>query len=156
MALFLFRFGKGGSGVLANCSLFCTRATVSFSAGPACSSFSAEACASLQVFRWSRQHQQVCYFFSSPPLRVLLCSRHSVLLSVFLNILNYLASLAGTLFSFFCTTRLLRLPDTDFFGETTRLMSWLDGERCFCPLHMVSYLSHPFLSFLVLEAYCLI
>ena len=35
-----FPFGKGGSGVLANCSLCGTEATVSFSAGPVCSSFS--------------------------------------------------------------------------------------------------------------------
>ena len=34
--------GKGG--VLANCSLCGTKATLSFSAGPVCSSFSAEAC----------------------------------------------------------------------------------------------------------------
>ena len=37
-----FPFGKGGSGVLANCSLCGTEATLSFSAGPVCSSFSAE------------------------------------------------------------------------------------------------------------------
>ena len=42
-----FPFGKGGSGVLANCSLCDTEATLSFSAGPAWSSFSAEACAIL-------------------------------------------------------------------------------------------------------------
>ena len=35
-----FPFGKGGSGVLANCSLCGTEATLSFSAGPVCSSFS--------------------------------------------------------------------------------------------------------------------
>ena len=34
-----FPFGKGGSGVLANCSLCGTEATLSFSAGPVCSSF---------------------------------------------------------------------------------------------------------------------
>ena len=38
-----FPFGKGGSGVLANCFLCGTEATISFSAGPVCSSFSAEA-----------------------------------------------------------------------------------------------------------------
>ena len=38
-----FPFGKGGSGVLANCSLCGTEATLSFSAGPVCFSFSAEA-----------------------------------------------------------------------------------------------------------------
>ena len=57
-----FPFGKGGSGVLANCSLCGTEATLSFSAGPVCSSFSAEACAILHALCWSRQHQQVCHF----------------------------------------------------------------------------------------------
>ena len=37
-----FPLGKGGAGVLANCSLCGTEATLSFSAGPVCSSFSAE------------------------------------------------------------------------------------------------------------------
>ena len=44
-----FLFGKGGFGVLANCSLCGTEATLSFSAGPVCSSFSAEACAILHA-----------------------------------------------------------------------------------------------------------
>ena len=59
-----FPFGKGGSGVLANCSLCGTETTLSFSAGPVCSSFFAEACAILHVLCWSRQHQQVCHFSS--------------------------------------------------------------------------------------------
>ena len=59
-----FPFGKGGSGVLANCSLCGTEATLSFSAGPVCSSFSAEACAILHALCWSRQHHKVCHFFS--------------------------------------------------------------------------------------------
>ena len=50
---------------LANCSLCGTEATLSFSAGPVCSSFSTEACAILHALCWSRQHQQVCHF-SSP------------------------------------------------------------------------------------------
>ena len=49
-----FPFGKGGSGVLANCSLCGNETTLSFSAGLICSSFSAEACAILQVLCWSR------------------------------------------------------------------------------------------------------
>ena len=60
-----FPFGKGGLGILANCSLCGTEATFSFSAGPVCSSFSAEACTILQALCWSRQHKQVCHF-SSP------------------------------------------------------------------------------------------
>ena len=59
-----FPFGKGGSTVLANCSLCGTEATLSFSAGPVCSSFFAEACAILHALCWSRQHQQVCHFSS--------------------------------------------------------------------------------------------
>ena len=60
-----FPFGKGGSDVLANCSLCGIKATLSFSAGPVCSCFSAEVCAILQAFCWSRQHQQVCQFSSA-------------------------------------------------------------------------------------------
>ena len=59
-----FRFGKGGSGVLANCSLCGAEATLSYSAGPVCSSFSAEACAILHALCWSRQHHKVCHFSS--------------------------------------------------------------------------------------------
>ena len=59
-----FPFGKGGSGVLANCSLCGTEATLYFSAGPVCPSFFAEACANLHALSWSRQHQQVCHLFS--------------------------------------------------------------------------------------------
>ena len=60
-----FPFGKGGSGVLANCFLCGAEATLSFSADPVCSSFSAEACAILHALCWSRQHHKVCHF-SSP------------------------------------------------------------------------------------------
>ena len=59
-----FPFGKSGSGVLANCSLCGAEATLSFSAGPVRSSFSAEACAILHALCWSRHYQQVCHFSS--------------------------------------------------------------------------------------------
>ena len=39
-------------------------ATLSFSAGPVCFSFSAEACAILHALSWSRQHHKVCHFSS--------------------------------------------------------------------------------------------
>ena len=45
-----FPFGEGGSGVLTNCSLCNTEATLSFSAGPVSSSFSSEAWAIVQAF----------------------------------------------------------------------------------------------------------
>ena len=51
-----FPFGKSGFEVLANSSLCGAKATLSFSAGPVCSSFSAEACAILHALCWSRQH----------------------------------------------------------------------------------------------------
>ena len=57
-----FPFGKGGSDLLANCSLCGSDAALSFSAGPVCSSFSAEACVIPHALCWSRQHQQVCHF----------------------------------------------------------------------------------------------
>ena len=59
-----FPFGKGNSGVLANCFLCGTEAALSFSAGPACSNFSVEAFAILHPLCWSRQHQQVFHFSS--------------------------------------------------------------------------------------------
>ena len=59
-----FFLGKDGSSVLANCSLGGTEAILFFSAGPACSSFSAETCAILHALCWFRQHQQVCHFSS--------------------------------------------------------------------------------------------
>ena len=46
-------------------SLCDTEATLSFSAGSVCSSFSAEACAILHALCWSRQHQQVRHSSSS-------------------------------------------------------------------------------------------
>ena len=45
-------------------SLCGTEATLSFSAGSVCLSFSAEACVILHALCWSRQHQQVCHFSS--------------------------------------------------------------------------------------------
>ena len=103
-----FPFGKGGSGVLANCSLSGTEATLSFSTGPVCSSFFAEACAMLHALCWSRQHQQVCHFSS---LLLLSDSRSvlatPVLSSIFPPISNSVVDLAGTVFSlllFYWTT----------------------------------------------------
>ena len=59
-----FPFGKASSGVLANCSLCGTEATLSFLAGPVCFSFSAEACTILHALCWSWQHHKVCHFSS--------------------------------------------------------------------------------------------
>ena len=124
-----FPFDKGGSGVLVNCSLCGTEATLSFSAGPVCSSFSAEACAIRHALCWSRQHQQVCHFSSllfSSCLTLVLSSPPSFLLSqtvwqICLRSPSVLLDYNGS-------------PDTRFSRGSTRLMSWPDGERCLRPL----------------------
>ena len=104
-----FPFGKGGSGVLAYCSLCGAEATLSFSAGPVCSSFFAEACAILHALCWSQQHQQVCHFSSF----LLLSDSRSVLSSIFPLISSSVADLAGTVFSF-CSIRLQWVPGHSF------------------------------------------
>ena len=117
-----FPFGKGGSGVLANCSLCGTEATLSFSARPVCLSFSAEACAILQALCWSWQHQQICRFSSL----LLLFDSRSVLSSIFLLISNSVADLAGTVFPLSCSIRLQWvlglsfLPGNDAADKLTR------------------------------------
>ena len=110
-----FPFGKGGSGVLANCSLCGAETTLSFSAGSVCSSFSAEACAILYGFCWSRQHQQVCHFSSllllsdSRSVLATLSSPPSFLLSQTLwQIWQELSSLSS------CSIRLQWVPRHSF------------------------------------------
>ena len=112
-----FPFGKGGSGVLANCSLCGIEATLSFSAGPVCSSFSTEACAILYALCWSRQHQQVCHFssllllFDSRSVLATLSSPPSFLLSQTLwQIWQELSSLSS------CSIRLQWVPGHTFLS----------------------------------------
>ena len=143
-----FPFGKGGSGVLANCSLCGTEATLSFSAGPVCSSFSAEACAILHALCWSRQYHKVCHFssllvLSSPSCFLLhlscypkLCGRSGrdclLLPSV---LLDYNGS-----------------PATRFYRRTTRPMSWPYGVRYLRPPQsLVVSILLPLVSTLVLS-----
>ena len=103
----LFFFGKGDSSVLANCSFCGTEANFLFSSRPRCSSFSAVACAILQAFCWSQQHQQVCHFpsllpsdsrsvlaiLSSPPTFVLFQSLADLTGTVFSLLLFYQATM---------------------------------------------------------------
>ena len=129
-----FPFGKSGSGVVANCSLCGTEATLSFSAGPVWLSFSAEACALLQALLVSAAANRsaislllssyLTLVLSSPPCPLLrlpfylkLCGRsgRNCLLSP-----PVLSDYNGS-------------PDTRFSRGTTRLMSWPDGERYSCP-----------------------
>ena len=109
-----FPFGKVGSGVLANCSLSGTEATLFFSAGPVCSSFSSDACTILQALCWSRQQQQVCHF------SFLLSDSRSVLPSICPFTSISLANLAETVFSFLLYHQFSMGPRTLIFP----------GKRC--------------------------
>ena len=115
-----FRFGKGGSEVLASCSLCDTEATLSFSAGPVCSCFSAEACANLQALCWSRQHQQVYHF--------------SPFLILSLSLSFYSKSLWQELPSLSFTIRLQWIPGHLFLPGNYGADELANGERYWCPL----------------------
>ena len=129
MALFLFLLAKGSSGIHANCSLCGTEATLSFSAGPVCSSFFTEACTILHALCWSRQHHKVCRF-SSSSIWFSFCFRHPVLSSIFPFTSNSLADLVGTVFSLLLFYQApMGPPDTRFSRRTTRLMSWPNRKR---------------------------
>ena len=139
-----FPFGEDGSGVLDNCSLCGTGATLSFSVGPVCSSFSDEAYAILHALCWSRQHQQACH--SSPPLFFYPTLVLSLPLCPLLDLSFYLKlcgrSGRNCLLSPPVLSSYNGSPDTRFSWGTTRLMSWPDGERYSCPLQslVVSFL----------------
>ena len=109
-------FGKGGSGVLANCFRCGTEATFSFSAGPVCSSFSAEACAILHALHWSRQHQQVCHFSSL----LLLSDSRSVLATSFFPLSFLLPETLWQIWqelsSLSCSIRLQWVPGHSFLS----------------------------------------
>ena len=61
-ALFLFLLARAAPAFLPTALSVALRPLFPISAGPVCSSFSAEACAILHALCWSRQHQQVCHF----------------------------------------------------------------------------------------------
>ena len=123
-----FPLGKGSSGVLANCSLCGTEATLSFLAGPVvCLSFFAKTCTIQHALCWSQQHQQVCRYSSL----LLLCDSRSVLATLssppsFLSS-QTLWQIWQELFSLFsCSIRLqwvpghLFLPGNDTADELAR------------------------------------
>ena len=119
-------------------SLCCTEATLSFSAGPVCSSFSSEACAILQALCWYWQQQQVCNFSSL----LLLFDSCFVLTTLFSPPFFFYLNLSGRsgrncLFSLSVLSGYNGSPDTRFSQGTTRLISWPDGERFLPPLQSI-------------------
>ena len=91
-ALFLFLLARAAPAYLPTALSVALRPLFPFR--QAQSRFSAEACTILHALRWSRQHQQVCHFFSL----LLLFDSCSVLSSIFPLISNSVADLAGTVF----------------------------------------------------------
>ena len=161
MALLLFFFGKGRSGILATCSFCGTEATLSFLAGLVHSSFSAEACAILHALFWSRQHQQVCHFSSlllqsdSRSVLTTLSSPPFFLLPQSLwQIWQELSSLSS------CSIRLQWvpghsfLPVNDVVDELARRGALPVPSAIPCSLSTLISSIHSY--FLGLEAYCLI
>ena len=159
-ALFLFLLARAAPAFLPICSLCGSEASLSFSAGPVCSSFSAEACAILHALCWFRQHQQVCHFSS------LLWSESRSVLATLFSPPSFLSSpiqwqtwqAPSSLFS--CYIKLQWVPGHSFLlGNDTvdELARWgtpLAPSAIPCdPLS--SYLSYSLLSYLGLEAYCL-
>ena len=153
-----FPFGKGSSGVLANCSLCGTEATLSFSAGPVCSSFSAEACAPFcTLFAGLGSSNKFAIFLlfscltlvlSSPPYPLLHLSSYPKLCD---------RSGKNCLLSFSVLSDHNGSLDVRFSRGTTRLMSWLDRKRYLRPPQyvVVSLILSLVSTFLGMEAYCL-
>ena len=134
-----FPFGKGGSGVLANCSLCGTEATLSFSAGPVYLDFSTESGLG------STSKFAIFPLLFSDSLS--LFSTHCPLLH-----LSFYLNLSGTSGRNCLLSPPLPLGydgslDTPFFRGTTQLVSWLGGVHYFYPLQfLVVSLLLPLLS----------
>ena len=132
--------GKGGSGVLAHCSLCGTEATLSFLADLVCSSFSAETCAILHALCWPRQHQQA-YPFSS---LLLLSDSRSIFATLSSPPSFFLPQTLWQELSFFssCSIRLQWVPRHSFFPGNNAVDELAKRERYLRPLqsHAVSLL----------------
>ena len=98
---FAFPFGKGGSGVLDNCSLCGTETTLSFSARPVRWSFLLKPAPFCKPFAGlgSTNKPAIPPLLSSPLIRLSFCPSHPVLSSVFPSTSNSVADLAGTVLS---------------------------------------------------------
>ena len=122
-------FGKDGSGVLTNCSLCGTEATLSFSAGPVCSSFLlklAPFCTLFAGFGSTNKSAISLLFFYY--LTLVLFSP----LCPLLHFSSYLKLCGRSGRNCLLSSSILSdyngSPDTRFFLGTTRLISWPTGS----------------------------
>ena len=151
LVLFFFFFGKGGDGVLANCFLCGTEVTLSFSASPVCSSFFAEAFTILQALFWSRQHQQLCHYFSNPLLSP---SCPLLRFSFYLNLSSRNCPLSLLVLSGYNGSPDTRFPRNDAADELVKQKGLLVLSTIPCSLSPLISRMHS-LTFLQLEAHCL-
>ena len=155
-------FGKGGSSVLAKCSLYGIETSFCFRQAQYVQVFPLKSVAfcNLSADPASTNKSAISLFFSASQTFALFTT------SWFLLIYSLLSLLPQTLWQIWqefsslssCTIRLQWIPGPHFSRGTTQMMSWLNGESYLCPLQplVVSHLSYPLLPFLGLEAYCLI
>ena len=136
-------FGRRGSGVLANCFLCGTKVTLSFSAGPVCPSFSAEACVILHKIAGlgstNKSADSLLFFYLTRVLSSLPCP--------LLHHFSYLKLCGRSGRNCLVSPSVLSdydgSPDICFSRRMTWLTSWADGKRNFHPLQslVVSLLS---------------
>ena len=139
-----FPFGKGGSGLLANCLLFVAlRPLFPFQQAQYVQVFLVKPAPFCKLFASLGSTSKSA---TSTPISLSFCPRHPVL--SFLKLCG--RSGRNCLISLPVLSGYNESPDTRFFRATTRLMIWPDGERYLHPLQcLVVY-------FLGLEAYCFI
>ena len=139
-ALLLFLLARAALVYLLT-ALFMALRLLFFSAGPVCSSFSAEACAILHALCWSRQHQQVCHFYcvlllsDSRSVLATLSSSPSFLLSQTLwQIWQEVSSLSSCSIRLQWVPRHSFLPGNDTADELARRRALLAPSAIPCSL----------------------
>ena len=137
-----FSFGKGGSCVLANCSLCGTEATLSFSEGPDAPVFPLKPAPFCKLFAGlSSTNKPAIFLLFSYYLTLVLSSPPYPLL----NLSSYLKLCGRSGRNCLLSPPVLLgyngCPDTCFSWGTMWLMSWPDGERCFVVSFLLSVVS---------------